>query len=114
MAARQGNKPNNIYSQEIKDLSKMLTNAYITDSWNAPTANIYAVQTTVKPLTKNVNSDRTKIIIEASNFENIEQITPKLASTDAYRLGTSNILQVHGGSNKDRQTRSNYRNTISI
>ena len=65
MAARPGNKPNNIYAQEIEDVSNMLVNAYITNGLPVPTANKYAVQTTVKDLTKNVNSDKTKIIIEA-------------------------------------------------
>lgn len=114
MTAHQGSKPNSVYAQEIDELSKMLSNAYISDGLPPQIANKYAVQATVKALAKNLNNDRTRIIIEAATFDTIDQITEKIMSTDIHQSSVSNVLQLRGRYRWGRQRypngRLNYNN----
>lgn len=100
MATRQSGKANTQYAQEIENLCKSLNAAYLADGLSEETATKYVVQAAVKSVVKNVSSDRTKLIVEAGTFANVEQVVTKLLNAQTEQT-SANLLyfspqQSHG------------------
>lgn len=77
MNIKQYNKSANTYTEEIEMLTKSLENAYLSDGLPTQTASKYAIQTAVKAMTKNCSHDRVKLVMEAGNFESLNEAVSK-------------------------------------
>lgn len=81
IATKQKENPNTVFAHEIEYLSKSLLSAYISEGLPEETANKYTVQKTVKAMVTNVNSNKTKLIIEAGTFQSVKQVVTKFLSS---------------------------------
>ena len=70
---KQGSTTANIYCYEVEDLTKSLENTYISDGLSSELASKYSLQIAVKGLTKNCSIDKVKLIMEADEFNSMDE-----------------------------------------
>ena len=88
MNTRQNNKTANTYCSEIENLTKSLKNAYISDGLSCELASKYATQDAVKALAKNCTIDRVKLIMEAGQFNNMNEAITKFVNSCQKQLAS--------------------------
>lgn len=102
MNIKQNSKSANNYCSEIEALTKLLENAYISDGLSADLATKYSTQVAVKAITKNCNYDRVKLIMEAGNFGNMNEVIGKFVSSCTEATGQQNsVLYFRKGNNNN-------------
>ncbi|XP_017474117.1 PREDICTED: LOW QUALITY PROTEIN: uncharacterized protein LOC108364783 [Rhagoletis zephyria] len=74
---RQNNKSANTYCNEVETLTKSLESAYISDGLSCTLAQQYSTQIAVKAMTKNCTIDRVKLIMEAAQFNTMNEAIEK-------------------------------------
>lgn len=105
MNIKQNNKSANAYCGEIESLVRSLENAYISDGLNGDLANKYSTQVAVKALTKNCNIDKVKLIMEAGQFNNMNDAISKFVNCCTEATGQQNAILYYG----QRPNQHNYR-----
>lgn len=96
MNIKQNNKPANIYSGEIESLVKSLENAYISDGLSCDLATKYSTQVAVKAMTKNCTIDKVRLIMEAGQFNSMNDAISKFVNSCTEATGQQNaILYYH-------------------
>lgn len=108
MNIKQNNKSANAYTEEIENLTKSLENAYLSDGLPTQTASKYAIQTAVKAMTKNCSHDRVKLVMEAGNFESLNDAVSKFVNCCTDVAGQNSVFQVRHNF-RGRYNRKNYR-----
>lgn len=110
---KQNSKDAVSYSTEIESLAENLKRAYISEGVPHEIAAKYTTEKTVEALSKNINSDRAKLIIQAGTFNTVQEAITKFITNSTEN--TSNILhfrhnrQLNNYRQNDRQYR--YRGT---
>lgn len=89
---KQNNKSANNFVQEIEDLTKSLTNAYITDGLPGSLAEKYSTQVAVKSMARNASSERVRLIMEAGTFSNMNEAVTKFVNSCTDNNSGSNVL----------------------
>lgn len=92
MNIKQNNKTANIYCSEIESLTKLLENAYISDGLSCDLANKYSTQVAVKALTKNCTIDKVKLIMEAGQFNSMNDAISKFVNSCTEATGQQNTI----------------------
>lgn len=124
MNVRQAGKNANTYASEVETLTKSLEGAYISDGLPCTLATKYSTQTAVKAITKNCSNDKVKLIMEAGQFNTMNDAIAKFVSSCTEATGQQNAVlyykksQNHnnprrGGYNSrgnNRRNNNNYRN----
>lgn len=112
MNTRQNNKTANNYCSEIENLTKSLESAYISDGLSCELANKYSTQVAVKALTKNCTIDKVKLIMEAGQFNNMNEAITKFVNSCTEATGQQNALLYLGRKYNrpiDRRNNNQYR-----
>ncbi|XP_065362017.1 probable serine/threonine-protein kinase DDB_G0293958 [Calliphora vicina] len=99
MNIKQNNKTANAYCSEIENLTKSLESAYI----KTELASKYSTQVAVKALTKNCTIDKVKIIMEAGQFNTMNDAMSKFVNSCTEATGQQNAILHY------RQNSNNYR-----
>lgn len=92
MNIKQNNKTANAYCGEIENLSKSLENAYICDGLPCELATKYSTQVAVKALTKNCTIDKVKLIMEAGQFNSMNDAISKFVNSCTEATGQQNAI----------------------
>lgn len=92
MSIKQNNKTANVYCSEIESLAKSLESAYISDGLSCDLANKYSTQVAVKALTKNCNIDKVKLIMEAAQFNSMNDAVAKFVNSCTEATGQQNAI----------------------
>ncbi|XP_037930617.1 uncharacterized protein LOC119665468 [Teleopsis dalmanni] len=92
MNVRQNSKSANAYTKEIEELTKSLENAYISDGCTPELASKYATQTAVKAMTKNCTIDKVKLIMEAGQFNTLDEAVSKFVNSCTESTGSTNTI----------------------
>lgn len=88
---RQGNKTANSFVSEIEELTKALSNAYISDGLPVELAQKYSTQVAVKTMSKNASSDRVRLIMESGNFSTMNDAVSKFVSSCTEGMSTFDV-----------------------
>lgn len=105
MNVKQNNKSANVYCNEIESLIKSLENAYISDGLSCELANKYSTQIAVKAITKNCTIDKVKLIMEAGQFNNMNDAISKFVNSCTEATGQQNAILYFG---QKPNNRNNY------
>lgn len=89
---KQQTKTANTYCNEIELLTKSLENAYISDGLTSELATKYSTQVAIKALTKNCSIDKVKLIMEAGQFNNMNEAISKFVSSCTEATGQQNAI----------------------
>lgn len=108
MNTKQNNKPANNYCNEIENLTKSLENAYISDGLSCELAGKYSTQIAVKALTKNCTIDKVKLIMEAGQFNNMNDAISKFINSCTEITGQQNAVLHFGNRPNKNNFRGNY------
>lgn len=86
MNAKQASKNANIYIKEIEDLTKSLQSAYIADGLTPALAEQYSTKAAVKAITTNATNEKVKLIMQAGQFNTLNEAVAKFINccTDTY------------------------------
>lgn len=107
---KQGNKTANAYIQEVENLTKTLEGAYIAEGIPAATASNFSTQAAVKTVAKNAANDNVKLIVQAGNFANMNELVAKFVSTATEAQSPVSILHIsRQNNNRNGNFRSNFR-----
>lgn len=110
MNIRQNNKSANTYCNEVEALTKSLESAYISDGLSCELATKYSTRVAVKALTKNCTIDKVKLIMEAGQFNNMNDAVEKFVNSCTESTGQQNtILYSNQRSPNNRYSRGNFR-----
>lgn len=113
MSAKQGHKDTSIFSKEIDSLAHALQKAYITEGVPHTVAQTYATDATIKALTKNAASEKTRLVMEAGTFKTIDEAITKLVSITSEPTEKPNIFYSKQVRNKRYNNYQSYRNNKS-
>lgn len=75
------NKNSNAVVKEVEEITNLLQTAYISEGLPLEIATKYATQTAVKSLIKNTVNDKTKLIMQAGQFNSLNDAITKYVST---------------------------------
>lgn len=92
MNIKQNNKTANAYCSEIENLTKSLENAYISDGLSCELSAKYSTQIAVKALTKNCTIDKVKLIMEAGQFNSMNDAISKFVNSCTEATGQQNAI----------------------
>lgn len=92
MNIKQNNKSANVYCTEVESLVKSLESAYISDGLSCELANKYSTQVAVKAITKNCTIDKVKLIMEAGQFDNMNDAISKFVNSCTEATGQQNAI----------------------
>lgn len=92
MNIKQNNKTANVYCNEIETLTKSLETAYISDGLPTDIASKYSTQTAIKALTKNCTIDKVKLIMEAGQFNSMNEAISKFVNSCTEATGQQNAI----------------------
>lgn len=112
---KQGSKSANLYIKEVEDLTKQLENAYISEQIPSATATTMSTQAAVKAVAKNATNDNVKLIVQAGNFGNMNELVAKFVTTATEAQSPASILftrRLNTNGNNGNRTgnfRSNFR-----
>ena len=81
MNNKQNNITGNAYNSEIENLTSSLENAYISDGLSCELANRYSTQVVAKALTKYCTIDKVKLIMEAGQFNSMNEAISKFVNS---------------------------------
>lgn len=81
MNVKQNNRSANVFVNEVEELTKALSNAYIADGLTHELAEKYSTQTAVKAMTKNASSDRVRLIMASGNFGTMNDAVSKFVNS---------------------------------
>lgn len=102
-------KSANAYCSEIEILTKSLENAYITDGLTNEVANKYFTQVAVKAMTKNCTIDKVKFIMEAGQFNSMNDAISKFVGSCTEATGQQNTILHFGQKTFNNQNHGNRR-----
>lgn len=105
MNVRQGNKSANLFVSEVEELTKALSNAYISDGLPLQLAEKYSTQVAVKSMTKNASNDRVRLIMESGNFVTMNDAVSKFVSSCTDISSTSDVRYFKSNWNGHRNGR---------
>lgn len=105
MNIRQNNKPANVYCSEIESLVKSLESTYISDGLSCELASKYSTQIAVKALTNNCANEKVKLIMQAGQFNSMNDVISKFVNTCTETTGQHNAVLYYG----QRPNNNNYR-----
>lgn len=110
MNTKQNNKTANGYCSEIELLTKASENAYISDGIPCELATKYSTQIAVKALTKNCTIDKVRLIMEAGQFNNMNDAISKFVNTCTEASGQQNSILYfkQRQNNRNNNFRGNY------
>lgn len=122
MSIKQNNKTPTAYCTEIENLTKSLETAYISDGLSCELANKYSTQVAVKAITKNCSNEKVKLIMEAGQFNDMNEAVSKFVSSCTEATGQQNSVlyfsqrpTYYRGNNRRFRGRNNYpRNNNNI
>lgn len=98
MNVRQNNKSANVFVNELEELTKALSNAYIADGLPNALAEKYSTQTAVKAMTKNASNDRVRLIMASGNFGTMNEAVSKFVnSSTEIASSTSGVMYYNSG-----------------
>lgn len=99
LACRQNNKNTISYSEEIEKLADSLKRSFINEGVPPNIAEKYSTENVVKTLSSNANSERTRIVMQASTFNNVQEALEKFNSVNEInQTSATNIF--YTGNNK--------------
>lgn len=110
MNVRQQNKNTNNYATEVEDLAKRLETAYISDGIPTTLASTYATKTAVKAIAKNATNEKVKLIMEAGNFSNMNEVMAKFVNSCTETFGQPNSILHYRSKRRDNYR---HRNTFN-
>lgn len=99
---RQNTKDSAQYAAEVESLALNLKRAYITEGVPADTADSYTVNALVKTLSKNANSDKARIIMEAGNFNTVQDALSKFVTITPDSHTTNSVLHYKCNNSRGR------------
>ncbi|XP_017464486.1 PREDICTED: uncharacterized protein LOC108383115 [Rhagoletis zephyria] len=97
MNIRQSSKTATNYCNEIETLTKSLENAYINDGINLNLASKYATQAAVRAITKNCTLEKVKLIMEAGQFTDMNEVISKFVGSCTEATGQQNTMLYQTG-----------------
>lgn len=109
MNIKQNNKSANAYTAEIEELTKSLENAFLSDGLPPQTASKYAIRTAVKAMTKNCSHDRVKLVMEAGNYETMNDVVSKFVNCCTDVTGQNSVFQLRQDFRRGKYNGNNYR-----
>lgn len=92
LSLRQNIKDTNAFATEIESLANMLKRAYISEGVPHAVSETYATDTTVKALSRNATSERTRLIMEAGTFTTVQEAITKLVSITNETNNNASVL----------------------
>lgn len=107
---KQNNKTANTYCAEIEALTKSLETAYISDGLPSELAGKYSTQTAVKAMTKNCTNSNVKLIMEAGQFNSMNDAISKFVNSCTEATGQQNAILYYQQrqNNRNNNFRGNY------
>jgi hypothetical protein len=70
-------------TNQINELAASLQSAYLSEGVRADTAETFAKNRAIRTMASNARSERTKLIMEAGNFENLHDAITKSITVDS-------------------------------
>lgn len=116
MNITQSKKKANDYVKEIESLTTDLRRAYITEGLPVNLADSYATKGAVQAMKANASSERVKLLMEAGNFQTLNEAVDKFVSSATAELTNNsgnasiNYINRRPFSNNFRGGRPHYRN----
>lgn len=80
MNLKQKTKTANQYTKEVEELTRALEGAYISDGMTNELASKYSTRKAVEAMTKNCSMERVKLIMEAGNFNDMNEAISKFVN----------------------------------
>ncbi|CAH0551087.1 unnamed protein product, partial [Brassicogethes aeneus] len=106
LSLKQKNKDAAGYAVEVEALSSSLKRAFISEGVPVGTAESYATNTTVETLSKNSNSERVKLVMEAGTFNNSQDAITKFVNV-AQESSTATVLYTNNRGTYGRRGNKN-------
>lgn len=103
MSLKQNGKQANQFTKEIEELTRALTNAYITEGVPLSLSENYATRTAVKALATNATNQEVKLIMKAGQFGNLNEAISKFVNSSTESTLGANVMYFSS------QSRGNYR-----
>ncbi|XP_065356259.1 GATA zinc finger domain-containing protein 24-like [Calliphora vicina] len=93
---------------EIVNLTRSLENAYISDGLSCELASKYSTQVAVKALAKNCTIDKVKLIMEAGQFNSMNEAVSKFVNSCTEATGQQNAILYYGQRQNNYDRRRDY------
>lgn len=106
LSTKQLSKDAITYAKEIEDLALGLTAAYISEGVREDTAESFAKNKAIKTIITNASNEKTRFIMEAGNFQTLQDATSKFLSVDTESISSNtNVFYNRGyrGTNHDNR-----------
>jgi hypothetical protein len=91
LTLKQNGKDAVSFTNQINELAASLQSAYLSEGVRADTAETFAKNRAIRTMASNARSERTKLIMEAGNFENLHDAVTKFITVDS-DSNSSNVL----------------------
>lgn len=109
---KQTNKSANNYMTEIQKLTDTLKISYISEGMSSEVAGRQATERTVEVLKQNATNDKVKAVLDAGNFNDMNDIVEKFVSVSNDTPANGTINYLHNNRRPDvRGGRRNYQNS---
>nr|CAH7723913.1 unnamed protein product [Callosobruchus chinensis] len=96
------------YVSELECLTQKLKQAYLSEGVPENVAEKYTTDTTVNALSANATSERVEIIMEAGNFNSVQEAVQKIVNINTDNSSSATVLYIKRGQDRGR-SRNNYR-----
>lgn len=100
MNIRQNSKSANTYIKEVEDLTRILQSAYVSDGLSPQLAETYSTRAAVKAITKNSCNDKVRIVMEAGQFNNMNEAVAKFVNCCTEMNSHQTSILYYKGNNK--------------
>jgi len=100
---KQASKTPIDYAKDIEELAQKLKTAYISDGVPPNVAEKYSTDTAIKAITKNATSDKAKLLMQASQYNSLNEAVAKFVELSADTENTVSIRYMRN------QPQSHYR-----
>jgi hypothetical protein len=109
LTLKQNGKDAVSFTNQINELAASLQSAYLSEGVRADTAETFAKNRAIRTMASNARSERTKLIMEAGNFENLHDAVTKFITVDS-DSNSSNVLFTNSRKNYNNSYNNNRQN----
>lgn len=92
---KQNSRDTVSYSTSIESLAEKLKRSFISEGVPAQVAEKYTTETTVKALSKNASLEKTRWLMEAGTFNNVQEVITKFINSNS-QTADANVLNFRG------------------
>ena len=113
VSIKQNNRPAVNFVKDIEDITRKLESAYISDGMTGELAQKYASQNAIKVLSTNVSNDQIKLVMQAGNFNSVNEAVAKFLNTSNETANTHSTYYAHkkrNNFNPNHFKRNHYNN----